>query len=658
MALSCWITPCFSKDASLSSPLSVDLIPDLKDDLQFLAEETVLTSSYEEQPISEAPSNIYVISAEDIQQSGATDLATLLRWIPGISVIERTGGQFNVSVRGNNQELANKMLLLIDGRSAYIDTQGVSPWKDFPVALQEIQRVEVLKGPAASIYGFNAFDGVINIITKTPEEAKGITAQVGGGEFGTIRSTAMYANRHDRLGYRLAYSHDENDQWRNRDSLAYRANRFNGMVEYRLWNQANIRVEGGINDTNRLDTAAESVRIATPNTQSYARIGYEQEDFFVRAFWSRQDATVNFNPVSPLGGIIAVGDADGRRSNIPFDNNTYDVVAQGQHAFGTTHTLIAGLNYRHNSLSSTQIASFSREDRLGLYLQDEWRPLKQAWLTAGMRMDLHSEINPTYSPRIALFYSPIPNHTIRISGTVGYRSPTLLETNAEAVTTVTVFGFTTINTLEGSSNLKPEKIFSYEAEYQGWFWNHRVRPRLALFWNHITDLIGVEVGSMTSSTYFNTSGVADIRGFEVGLEFLAAPWLRGFANYSYQDTKQSITGSLRRGGPTSMVNGGFNLNFNNGLNGNLVVHYVGDATYPVSPEFSQFSGLGLIPNSAIPNDRVPSYTLVNLRGGYWFWNKQAEVAISVFNTFNDRHRESPIGDVIKSRVMGWFTLKL
>jgi iron complex outermembrane receptor protein len=210
------------------------------------------------------------------------------------------------------------------------------------------------------------------------------------------------------------------------------------------------------------------------------------------------------------------------------------VVSQGQHTLGTTHTLIAGFNYRHNSLSSTQITSFSREDRLGFYLQDEWRPLKQAWLTAGIRLDLHSEINPTYSPRIALFYSPIANHTIRLSGTIGYRSPTLLETNAEAVTTITVFGFTTTNTLEGSSNLKPEKIVSYEAEYQGWFWNHRVRPRLALFWNHITDLIGVEVGSLTSSTYFNTSGVADIRGLEVGLEFLATPWLRGFANYSYQ----------------------------------------------------------------------------------------------------------------------------
>lgn len=76
LMLSFWISPCFSKDPSLSAPLSADLIPDLKDDLQFLAEETVVTSSYEEQPISEAPSNIYMLRAEDIEQSGATDAVT------------------------------------------------------------------------------------------------------------------------------------------------------------------------------------------------------------------------------------------------------------------------------------------------------------------------------------------------------------------------------------------------------------------------------------------------------------------------------------------------------------------------------------------------------------------------------------------------------
>ncbi len=650
--------PCLFAESSLPSPVSLHMTQELKDELQYLSEETVFTPSYQEQPISEAPSNIYVITAEDIRQSGATDLPTLLRQVPGMSVIERTGGQFNVGVRGNNQELANKILLLIDGRSAYVDTQGVVPWKELPVSLLEIERIEVLKGPTGSIYGFNAFDGVVNIITKTPEAAKGMTTQFGGGEYGAIRSTAMYANRHDRLGYRFAFGHDQNQQWRDRDGLAYRANRFNGLVDYRLWNQGTVRMEGGLIDANRLDAGSEIVRFDTPNTLSYARIGYEQSNFFVRAFWSRQTNTVAFETVPALSGVVTVGDRNQRSSGIPFDSDTYDLISQYSHRLGTTHTLIGGANYRHNSLSSTQIATFSREDRLGFYFQDEWRPLTQVWATAGVRMDLHSEINPMYSPRLALFYSPIPNHTIRLSGSVGYRSPTLVETNQAATGTANIFGFIIDSTVEGSSNLKPEKIVSYEVEYQGWLMNHRVRPRLALFWNHISDLIGIEATSQTTGTYVNASGVADIRGFEAGVEIFATPWLRGFANYSYQDTKQSLTGTLRRGGPASMVNAGVTMDWDSGVNGEIAVHYVGSATYPVAPDFSQFVGLGLIPPSAVPSDRVPSYTLLNLRAGYRFWHDQAEFAVSVYNSLNDRHREHPLGDVIGSRVLGWFTLRL
>jgi iron complex outermembrane receptor protein len=273
-------------------------------------------------------------------------------------------------------------------------------------------------------------------------------------------------------------------------------------------------------------------------------------------------------------------------------------------------------------------------------------------------MDLHSAINPMYSPRVALFYSPIPNHTIRLSSSVGYRTPTLLETNAAAETAVSIFGFTTTNTLQGAPNLKPEKIVSYEAEYQGWFMNHRVRPRLALFWNHITDLIGIVTTSPTNSTYANASGVADIRGFEAGVEMLVTPWLRDFANYAYQDTKQSLSGTLRRGGPASMVNGGVKMNWDTGVNGEIVVHYVGSATYSVPSDYAQLAGFGIIPSSAVPSEQVPSYTLVNLRAGYRFWHEQAELAVSVYNALNNRHFEYPGGDVIGSRVMGWFTLRL
>lgn len=652
-----WSSATAAEPPPASSQRSSLLSAELSEELAYLREETVVTPMWKEQPISEAPSNVYVITAEDIRLSGATDVPTLLRLVPGMSVIEKTGGEFDVSARGNNQEGANKLLILIDGRSAYIDAQGVAPWRNLPVSLIEIERIEVLKGPSAAVYGFNAFDGVINIITKSPGSATGSTVQVGAGEYGTIRSAAMYANRHDRLGYRLAVSHDQNQQWRDRHALANRANRFNGLLDYQVGGDGVISLEGGIVSTNRLDAAAEVVRFDTPNDLSYARINYERPNFFVRAFWSQQANTVSFTAIPPLDAFLTVGDRSGRTSGVPIVNDTYDVVSQYSLDLMPSQKLIAGLNYRQSTLSSTQISQFGREQRVGLYLQDEWRPHPQLGLTAGVRMDLHSELNPTYNPRVALLYTLAPNHTFRISGSVGHRSPTLIETNILATTTVNLFGFATTATTVGSSNLKPEQIVTYEAEYQGWFLKHRLRPRVAVFWNHLTDLITGTSTSPITSTWTNTPGVADIRGGEVGVEFLATPWLRGFVNYSYQDTRQSITGQAQRGGPHSLANGGLQVDLDNGINGEIAVSYVGAGAYPIRPEFAQFAALGFIPGSSVPDPRVGSYTLLNLRAGYRFWRERAEVALAVYNALNDKHREHPIGDVIGSRAMGWLTVK-
>ena len=212
----------------LSTQSDQVLIPELE---LIKEEESISIASRYEQPISEAPSNVYVITDEDIRQSRAPDLPTVLRRVPGIEVRQTTGAEFNVSARGDNQLLANKMLVLVDGRSIFVDTQAIVYWKSIPVTLPEIKRIEVLKGPASAVYGFNAFDGVINIITKSPEEMKGTTIQFGGGEFGTISSAAINANTIGKFGYRLSVGHDQNAQWRNRDALAFRSNKFNVQTE-------------------------------------------------------------------------------------------------------------------------------------------------------------------------------------------------------------------------------------------------------------------------------------------------------------------------------------------------------------------------------------------------------------------------------------------
>lgn len=154
---------------------------DLQQEFELLKEEQVITAAQYNQPISKAPSNIYVITAEDIRNSGALFIPTLLRRVPGMEIIQMTGEDFNISVRGNNQLRANKLLMMVDGRSNFFDAQGGVGWTQLPITLPEIERIEVLKGPASAVYGFNAFDGVVNIITKKPQDLPHALVQIGGG---------------------------------------------------------------------------------------------------------------------------------------------------------------------------------------------------------------------------------------------------------------------------------------------------------------------------------------------------------------------------------------------------------------------------------------------------------------------------------------------
>jgi iron complex outermembrane receptor protein len=632
------------------------------EELRFLKEETVSIAARHEQPISQAPSNVYVITDEDIRQSGATDLPTVLRRIPGLEVMQMSGADINVSVRGDNQPFANKILVLVDGRSIYVDVQGVVFWKAIPVTLPEIKRIEVLKGPASAVYGFNAFDGIINIITKSPEEMKGTTLQFGGGEFGTITASAIQAGTMGKFGYRLSVGHDQNQQWRNRDALAFRDNKFNVQTEYALTSDSKVLVSGGLVDVNRFDgQIGEIVTSADRPSLGYAQASYERPNFFLRGWWSRysDNSTVTINPL--IANFIRVTDRNGS-SVQPFMSDTYNVEAQHALEFGPTNRVTYGMNYRHNSLSSSATDAFSREDRLGLYVQEEWRATDTVTLVAGLRYDLDTFINPAVSPRVALLYQMSPEHAFRASASAAYRPPTLFETHADqrAVTTVPTGlpppfppTFTTTVAVQGARNLDPEQIISYEAGYQGWYFKHRLRVRADLFFNHVSDLITNRNTSPGIASFVNDRGQADIYGGEAGVEFLATRWLTGFANYSYEEFGQSFLGTARRGAPRFKFNAGLRGEWESGWSGEAGLYHVGAATYPIASTFTALAPFGVPAIDA----RVGSYTLLNLRGGYRFWHEKAEVAVSVFNALDDRHKEHPLGDTIGSRVMGWLTLK-
>lgn len=651
--------PVAAQTADHKNESSAPAARGIPDELLLLKEEeTVSIASRYEQPISQAPSNVYVITDEDIRHSGATDLPTVLRRIPGLEVMQVTGADFNVSVRGNNQLVSNKLLVMVDGRSIYVDVQGSVYWKAIPVTLPEIKRIEVQKGPASVLYGFNAFDGIINIITKSPEEMKGATMQFGGGAYGTISSAAVYANRYKKFGYRLSYGHDQNQQWRNGSSLAYRDNKFNVQTEYALGGDSKLLFSGGLVDVNRYDGQVVDVVVQSGiPALGYAQAGYERPNFFVRAFWNGYDINgpVTTNPL--LTTFLRTTDRN-FNSDLRLGGNTYNIEAQQMFELGDTTRLTTGVNYRHNTLSQNRIDRFRTEDRLGLYVQGEWKPSPMLQAVGGVRYDLDTFINPTISPRASLLFSPFLDHTFRATVSVGYRPPTLFETYGE--TLIFIASPPPIPSqapffIRGSGGLGPEKIVSYEVEYQGWYMKHRLRVRTAAFFNHISDLITFGPSGVTQG------GVADIYGGEAGIELLPTKWLSGFSNFAYQEIGQTFTGTAQRAGPRFKYNAGLRAQWENGLSGEIAYHYVGAATCQLSPTFLLFSALGVVP----PDPYVGSYELLNLRGAYRFWQeaaaagyrREAEVAVSAFNSLNDKHREHPLGDLIGSRVMGWLTVR-
>ena len=144
-------------------------------------EETVVTASKEAQSPLDAPSSTSIITEQDIRLSGIISIPELLRRLAGVDVMEITGGQAEVSMRGFNQRLSNKVLVLIDGRSFYVDLLGSTIWSTLPIGVEDIERIEVVRGPGSALYGADAFNGVVNIITKAPGKGSN-GVNVGYGE--------------------------------------------------------------------------------------------------------------------------------------------------------------------------------------------------------------------------------------------------------------------------------------------------------------------------------------------------------------------------------------------------------------------------------------------------------------------------------------------
>src|SRR5438105_3331642 len=171
-----------SRGFAADTELAFNTGPDLtKLSLEELASYPITSVSKHEEQLSKAPAAVYVITQEDLRRSGVTSLPEALRIAPGMDVARIDSHTWAVSTRGFNDQFANKLLVLQDGRSIYTPLFSGVFWDVQDAMLEEIDRIEVVRGPGATLWGANAVNGVINIITKSAKETQGILISAGGG---------------------------------------------------------------------------------------------------------------------------------------------------------------------------------------------------------------------------------------------------------------------------------------------------------------------------------------------------------------------------------------------------------------------------------------------------------------------------------------------
>ena len=202
--------------------------------LFLLRKAQVITASRRAVSARKAPASS-VITSEDIEAAGgAVRLWDLLRNVPGVDVIESRAFQGNVSIRGLNEPLNNRTLVLLDGKTVLHSFYGIVNWEDIPVSVPEIDRIEIVEGPVSALYGANAIQGVINIITKKPERLGGGLVSFSAGGRDVFLGSALYGAKKGKLAYKIGAAQRRANRFEDADKPAERIGKAHALVLYEL----------------------------------------------------------------------------------------------------------------------------------------------------------------------------------------------------------------------------------------------------------------------------------------------------------------------------------------------------------------------------------------------------------------------------------------
>jgi iron complex outermembrane recepter protein len=591
-----------------------DQIANLTTDLSSLSIEelaniTVSSVSKSSEPLSRAPAAIFVISHDDIARSGARSIPEILRMAPNLHVAQISAASYAISARGFNGNLADKLLVLIDGRSVYSPLYGGVYWDIQDVMPEDIDRVEVISGPGATLWGANAVNGVINIITRKSTDTQGVLLAALAGNVSREARVQYGASASSDLTYRVyakgllqsagvtMTGADANDSWSRRQG-GFRVDWTPGADT--------VTMQGDLYGINETQPNAPNQSIAGRNLLArWQRQLNGGSQIQVQAYY---DQTRRFTGNN--GGGVAL--------------NMYDLEVQHNFPLGSWNNIIWGAGERISSYTITNTASIlllpaSRTLHLtDAFIEDTLSLTDSVKLTLGIKTETEPYAGPQLMPSARVSWQASPKALFWSAVSRAERAPTPFDVDLVAKVGSQAF-------LTGSPAFQPEKLVAYEVGARAKA-SDRLNFSISAFYNDYDDLRSIEVAGNgnTLPLHFGNMMQGETHGVELWANYQVAVWWRLAAALNLlREGLRFKPGSSQLGGlafagddPGHQASLRSYVRLSSRLNLSADLRYVG----------------------VLPDPRVPQYFELNTSLG-WKPSENLDVSFSGRNLLHSRHQE-------------------
>jgi iron complex outermembrane receptor protein len=467
--------------------------------LEELLQVKVTTLSRKPQALSSTAAAIFVVNQNDIQRSGALTIPEVLRMVPGIEVARLDANTWAVTARGSNGVFANKLLVLMDGRTLYSPLYSGVYWETHDTDLSSIERIEVIRGPGATMWGANAVNGVINIITKDAEDTQGTRAEAVVGNYTNFETTVRHGGGSGNMHYRAfvkyfdrnGFAEDSYDDWK--------FSRIGGRVDWS--DQSNDELtftseiySGNVGENNLTNQP-------TPPYSTSVNVEREFTGGFANGVWNHslsESSDLQFRLTYDHNAIDQVAPEETR--------NTWDLDFQHHKEVGSRHDIVWGLGYLNSKDSTTPSFTVALDPeertlrRQSGFIQDEIRMSETVNLTLGTKVEKNSFGSDDFewSPNVRLAWQANESSTVWGSVARAIRSPSRIEQDGRIVG-VMLPPFVPIGpgqpstplptaiTINGNPELNSEKVVAYEAGFRSQPFD-KMSYDIAIFYNEYDDL--------------------------------------------------------------------------------------------------------------------------------------------------------------------------